>query len=88
MQDVVQSENPNLAKSKVFSKCGEIWKTLDQKEKEKYDKIFKQLQEKYDAEILKFQASLSDEQKNALAEYESAKQTDKIIRKKRKARIF
>lgn len=87
MQDKVQSENPKMSKTQVFSKCGEIWKELDPTEKEKYDGIYRNLQERYDHDLLQYQAALTNQQKEAIASMEAAKKKDRQNRKKKKARV-
>lgn len=85
MQDKIQSENPKMTIKQILSKCAELWKGLDPHAKQKYEEIYKQLQDKYDYELLQFQAALTNEQKHAISVYEAAKKEDRKNRRKKKA---
>lgn len=80
----VLKENPNSSKSQIFSRCGELWRSLNTEAKAKYDENFRELQKKYDSDLLNFQESLSEDQKKALEVLAEAKKKDRKDRKKRK----
>lgn len=84
MQVKVKKDNPHLNSPEIFKKCAEIWKSLDSNQKDKYLQLHKVLAEKYDNDILKYQANLSEDQKTALTLLAEAKKKDKQNRKKRK----
>lgn len=88
MQERVKRDNPHLNSPQIFKKCAEIWKSLDLNQKDKYLKLHKVLSEKYDNDILKYQANLSDDQKKALELLTEAKKRDKQNRKRRKVIFF
>lgn len=80
----LKKEEPLMSKVQQFKKCGEMWKALNSDQRAKYHQIFKDLQEKYESEILHFKANLTKEQKFALESLSEAKKKARQGRRKRK----
>lgn len=80
----IAKENPELSHYQIFGKCSQMWKELSQVEKVKYSANYKNLLSRYDQEMIRYQTSLSEDQKSILKELEDAKKHDKILRKKKK----
>ncbi|XP_057665526.1 transcription factor A, mitochondrial-like [Diorhabda carinulata] len=74
-------ENPNLKPVDVFKKVAQQWKTITEEQKAKYQEIYKKEQEIYDQEVLDYNISLSEEQREALHAASMEKREEKKKRK-------
>ncbi|XP_044253829.1 transcription factor A, mitochondrial [Tribolium madens] len=82
-QDILK-ENPNLKMTQVTSQCATHWKTADPSLKAKYQNEFKIEMEEYARRYLQYTESLTDEQREALKEYNQEVKKSRVKREKRK----
>lgn len=77
----ILKENPNLKSVDVCKKVAQEWKTVTEDQKAKYQEKYKKEQEIYDQEVLDYNISLTEEQREALHAAGMEKKQEKKKRK-------
>lgn len=81
--DVVK-KFPNLKLTEITKKCAEDWKEAHSTIKEKYQGMYKEEVEKYNKNLIIFESSLSDEQRELMKTLSQEKKQDRKKRKHKK----
>lgn len=76
-RDSILKKNPEYKLTDIAKKCAEQWKTVDANVKQKYEQEFKNELEVYSKKVMEYQASLSDNQREALKLANEEKRKDK-----------